>query len=286
MPISERCETGPKEGGHGRKGLPRRCASILLAIALVGVMAGCYPIAPYPLPVPPLEYWRPTGEYSAVDQDLTLVVMTYNFLGQEGQWYGTLFYAVLAPQELSGWQVTPEPATITDDQGPLGTGQFVPIESAGGVTLGALVISPFRNNANALKIAFDSMEAKNLITGEVQEFQGDWRLVPLRNLAPEYSPGGTMFGGPVAPVNGVSPHELTHQGTTLKYLFAGGGYKGPPPPPGTWQPWQSWLLGEQFWMSEPEPHDIFVLVTSEGEVSRVSADEYTREGFRILILDS
>ncbi len=258
-----------------RKGLPRRCASILLTIALVGIAVGCT----YTWPVPPPVYWYTTGEHSTTDRDLTLVVMTYSFLGQEGQWYGTLFYAVLAPQELSGWQVSPGPLAISDDRGLLGTGRGIPIESVGGVTLGAMVLSPFRYNADALKIAITTMEAKNLTTGEVQELKGDWQLVPLRNMSPEFAARGTTLSGSVPPVNGAGPHELTHQGTTLKYVIDPG-YRGPPAQPGPWQPWQSWVLGRQFWVSDPEPHDIFLLVT-EGEVTRVSADEYLRQGFRI-----
>ncbi|MBU2009173.1 MAG: hypothetical protein KJ624_04940 [Chloroflexi bacterium] len=283
MPISERCQAALKGGCEVRKGLPRRCASILLTIALVGMMVGCYPVAPYPLPVPPPEYWRPTADYSTTDRDLTLVVMTYGFFAWRGQWYGTLFYAVLAPQGLSGWQVTPGPVGVGDDSGPLGTGQASTIESAGGVTVGALVLSPFGWNANALRVRITTMEAKNLTTGEVQEVKGDWQLRPLGNMSPGSSGGTTTLRGAVPPVTGAGSPELTHQGITLKYAIDGG-YRGPPlpqPPPATWQPWQWWVLGQQFWFNEPVPHDVFVLVTSEGEVSRVTADEYLRRGFRI-----
>jgi len=108
------------------------------------------------------------------------------------------------------------------------------------------------------------MVAKNLTTGELQEITGDWHLVPMRNQSPGYNGERAETQGRVWPEAG-----LTHQGTTLRYVY-GGGHGGIP----------GWLLGQQFWLSEPEPHDILVLVTSEG-VSRVSADEYQQRGFTI-----
>lgn len=251
-----------------RKGLPGKSTLILLTLVLVGMAAGCSAIADVVEHmihegVPPM-VWEPTAEYYTIDQDLRFVVMSFNFHGQGGQWHCTLFYAVLAPLEMSGWQLTPGPVAVSDDQGPLGTAQAVPIESVGGVTLGALVLSPFGYTANSLKIAFATMVAKNLTTGEVKEIRGDWQLVPMRNQSTGYSGEGTTLGGRVWPEAG-----LTHQGTALRYV-TDGGHRGFP----------SVVIGEQFWMSEPEPHDILVLVTSEG-VSRVSADEYRQWGFTI-----
>lgn len=275
-----------------RKRLPGKWASILLALALVGIAVGCTIQNP---PVPPAVYWSRTGEYSTTDRDLTLVLLSYSFLRQGGQWYSTLFYAVLTPQELSGWQVSPGPVAVNDERGPLGTGRGIPIESVGGVTLGALVLSPFGYDADALKIAITTMEAKNPTTGEVQELKGDWHLVPLRTPPGTPPPptvlfeskGPTMLGGSLWPKKAVGTSgargELTHQGTTLRYILHGDYRGGPPSQPGQpLQPWQWWVIGQQFWVSDPEPQDIFVLVTSEGEVRRVSADEYLQRGFRIL----
>jgi hypothetical protein len=254
----------------------------VLLVALLANAAGCYPMAPYPMPVPPPEYWRPTDYYSTTDWGLRLVVLSFGFEGKGGLWYCTLFHAVLAPEDLSGWQVTPGLTTISDNYGTLGAGRFVSVASAGSVTLGALAIPPFRGNADALYILFDKMEAENLATGQIEEFQGIWRVMPLINRAPDQTPAGTLAGdvSPESVQTAQGGLELTYQSTRLRYSTVDLRGSGPPNQPY----WDHWVVGQQFWFSEPVPHDVFVLVTSEGEVSSVSADEYTQKGFRVYTL--
>lgn len=127
--------------------------------------------------------------------------------------------------------------------------------------MGAIPLPLFRNSARFLKIAFNTMEARDLATGEVKESKGNWAMVPLRNLSPEYRWEGKL---------GLwETDEVSYKGITLRYIINGdyvwlSGKWGEPP----------WVLKERFWVNAPEPHDIFVLVTSEGEARHVSAGEY------------
>jgi hypothetical protein len=235
---------------------------LLLAVVL---LIGCEPQEIPPEEIPPPEYWRFTDEVATTDQGLNFRLMAAPFLAKGEQWQCSLFYVVLAPEELYGWQVSPTGILISDDQGQIFTGQGNALESVSGVTLGAMPLPLFRNSARFLKIAFNTMEARDLATGGVRELKGNWELTPLKNLTPGYYWEGVL---------GLwETDEVSYKRITVRYIINGdyvwlSGKWGEPP----------WVLKERFWLNAPEPHDIFVLVTSEGEVRRVSAEEYQQLG--------
>lgn len=91
---------------------------LLLAVVL---LIGCEPQEIRSIAPP--EYWRFTDEVVATDQGLNFTLMAAPFLARGEQWQCTLFYVVLAPEELYGWQISPTGIVISDDQGEIFTGQ-------------------------------------------------------------------------------------------------------------------------------------------------------------------
>lgn len=221
-------------------------------------------------PVPAPETWDRTDEIISTDQGLSIQLMAGDMGARQGQIYFTLFYVVLAHAGLDGWEISPRDVTISDDQGQVGTCQGIAVETVDGITLGSMVVPPVRYNASFLKIAVSTMRAKNLATGEVKELKGDWEFVPLRNKNPKYHPADTFMGVGFCRQGDL----LNHRGITIMHVYDGFyKYKG--------SDYSRWLLGQQFRVSHPEYHEVFVLVTSEGEVRRVSANEYQRLGFSV-----